>query len=106
MKSTRSRSNAASPQIFFSQQPNTYPATLVHTFNVGDVDVELGEFFTGALHALIHRLQDFFGVLFHPSEKSVQTHQPLISTFGTCVPSFYSPFLGEALFDLHLVMAE
>lgn len=40
------------------------------TFNVGDVDVELGELFTRALHALVHRLQDLFRVLLHPPGKA------------------------------------
>lgn len=39
------------------------------TFNVGDVYVELGELLARALHALVHRLQNFFGVLLHPSEQ-------------------------------------
>lgn len=64
--------NGTEPKVIIGETC-VYPATLVHTFNVGDVDVELGEFFTGALHALVHRLQDFFRVLFHPSEKLQQS---------------------------------
>lgn len=36
------------------------------TLNARDVDVELDEFLTGPLNALIHRLDDLFGVLLHP----------------------------------------
>lgn len=45
----------------------------VFTFNVWDVYVELGEFLTRALHALVHWLQNLFGVLLHPSVGSQQT---------------------------------
>lgn len=38
------------------------------TFYVGDVDVELAEFLTGPLHALIDRLHDLPGVLLHPPD--------------------------------------
>lgn len=43
--------------------------TNTHTFNASDVDVELSEFLAGPLHALIHRLEDLFGVFFHPSDR-------------------------------------
>jgi hypothetical protein len=42
------------------------------TFDVGDVNIELGEFLTGSLHTLIHRLQDLFGILFHPPKQRVK----------------------------------
>lgn len=45
------------------------------TFNVCDVDVELGELFTCALHALVHRLQDLLRVLLHPPGRS--THNQI-----------------------------
>lgn len=37
-----------------------------HTFNAGDVDVELGELLTGPLDTLVDRLDDLLGVLLHP----------------------------------------
>lgn len=50
------------------------------TFNICDVDVELGEFFTRALHALIHRLQNLFWVFLHPP--GIQTTSQ-VWRFGT-----------------------
>lgn len=38
------------------------------TFYVGDVDVELMEFLTSPLDALVHRLHDLLGVLLHPAD--------------------------------------
>lgn len=80
----------------------------VNTFNVGDVDVELGEFLTRPLHALVHRLQDLFGVLLHPPERQRQRESQHVSKpcSGSVPDLFHSPFFGEALFDLHLMMAE
>lgn len=77
------------------------------TFNVGDVDVELGELLTRALHALVHRLQDLFGVLLHPPGTAATNQiSRLISDQPADEGSAHSPFLWEALLDLHLVMAE
>lgn len=44
------------------------------TFDVGDVNVELGELLARAIHALVHRLQDLVGVLLHPPESPVTRH--------------------------------
>lgn len=38
------------------------------TFYVGDVDVELAEFLTSPLHALVHWLHDLLGVLLNPAD--------------------------------------
>lgn len=74
-------------------------ATRVHTFNVWDVDVELGEFFTRALHALVHRLQDLFGVLLHPSEKhnkpDLHTSKSRVHLVGIVSDLFTYPSLGK-----------
>lgn len=47
------------------------------TFDVGDVNVELGELLARAIHALVHRLQDLVGVLLHPPERPVTRHVTL-----------------------------
>lgn len=44
-----------------------------NTFNVWDVDVELRQFLTRALHALVHWLQNLFGIFLHPSEDKDNT---------------------------------
>lgn len=38
-----------------------------NTFDVGDINVELRQFLTGSVHALVHGLQNLFRVLFHPA---------------------------------------
>lgn len=57
-----------------------------HTFNVGDVDVELPQFLTGPLNALIHRLNDLLGVLLHPSDSSAHRKQNRLikSSLSSC----------------------
>lgn len=52
-----------------------------HTFDVGDVNVELRQLFTCPLHALVHRLQDFFGILLHPAYRE---KNPFLKQINMC----------------------
>lgn len=59
------------------------------TFDVGNVDVELGELFTGLVHALVNRLEDLLGVLLHPSAHKHTTsshNQPHTKIMSNLVP--------------------
>lgn len=83
------------------------------TFDVGDVHVELRELLTRAIHTLVHRLQDLFGVLLHPSGRPVSCHvmshhvmSPRFPNTPRPWPTLHLPFSWEALLNLHLVMAQ
>lgn len=66
------------------------------TFNVWDVYVELGEFLTRALHALVHWLQNLFGVLLHPSVTSQQTGcATRFETEGTSFQGFSADLISH-----------
>ena len=71
-------------------------ATRVTTFNVWDVDVELGELLARPLHALVHRLQDLFGVLLHPADKTITTcHNLWVHLWGSDLSFFTYPSFGK-----------
>lgn len=66
-----------------------------NTFDVGDIDVELCQFLTGSVHALVHRLQNLFWVLFHPAaEQKVK-----VSVAPVIRLNFIATVVG--LFKLH-----